>query len=113
MRVSAGGLWISRRGIDFIRGEGMAISAKDVAWVEDCVRRVLAPISQSQFDALASLIYNIGCTAFRRSTLLKRLNAYEYDSAANEFCRWNKSGGKVIKGLGRRREAEREMFLSS
>ncbi|MCD9436513.1 lysozyme, partial [Klebsiella pneumoniae] len=46
------------------------------------------------------------------STLLKKLNAGDIKGAADEFLRWNKSGGKVLNGLTRRREAERALFLS-
>ncbi|WP_336948622.1 lysozyme [Acinetobacter junii] len=72
---------------------------------------VKVPLSQNQFDALVSLTYNIGQTAFSNSTLLKKLNAKDYQGAADQFIRWNKGGGKVMKGLVRRREAERALFL--
>lgn len=72
---------------------------------------VKVPLSQNQFDALVSLAYNIGSTAFKNSTLLKKLNAKDYQGAADQFLRWNKGGGKVLKGLVRRREAERALFL--
>lgn len=71
---------------------------------------VRVPISQLQFDALVSLCYNIGGTALKKSTLLKCLNAGEYDSAADEFPKWNRGGGKVLKGLTLRRQAEKELF---
>lgn len=72
---------------------------------------VKVPLSQNQFDALVSLAYNIGSTAFKNSTLLKKLNAKDYSGAADQFLVWNKGGGKVLKGLVRRREAERALFL--
>ena len=72
---------------------------------------IKVPLSQNQFDALVSLTYNIGSTAFKNSTLLKKLNAKDYAGAADQFLRWNKGGGKVLKGLVRRREAERALFL--
>lgn len=72
---------------------------------------VKVPLSQNQFDALVSLVYNIGQTAFSKSTLLKKLNAKDYVGAADEFPKWNRGGGKVMKGLVRRREAERALFL--
>ena len=72
---------------------------------------VKVPLSQNQFDALISLVYNIGQTAFSNSTLLKKLNAKDYQGAADQFPRWNKSGGKVLKGLVRRRDAEQALFL--
>lgn len=72
---------------------------------------VKVPLSQNQFDALVSLVYNIGETAFGESTLLKKLNAKDYQGAADQFPRWNKGGGKVLKGLVRRRADERALFL--
>ncbi|EPH35702.1 lysozyme [Acinetobacter gyllenbergii] len=68
-------------------------------------------INQNQFDALVSLTYNIGEQAFKDSTLLKKLNAGDFMGAADQFPQWNKGGGKVMKGLVRRRAAERELFL--
>ncbi|RZG79680.1 lysozyme [Acinetobacter venetianus] len=72
---------------------------------------VSVPLSQNQFDALVSLAYNIGTNAFKTSTLVKYLNALDYKAAADEFPKWNRGGGKVLKGLVRRREAERALFL--
>lgn len=73
---------------------------------------VKVPLSQNQFDSLTSFIYNVGINAFKNSTLLKKLNAGDYQGAASEFLRWNKSQGKVNPALVARREAERQLFLS-
>lgn len=67
-------------------------------------------LSQSQYDALVSFIYNVGREAFRNSTLLKLINAENFPGAALQFQRWNKGGGKVLPGLTRRRAAERALF---
>lgn len=75
-------------------------------------KNVYAPITQNMFDALVSFVYNVGAGNFDKSTLLKKLNKADYHGAADEFLRWNKAGGKVLSGLTRRREAERELFLS-
>jgi lysozyme len=79
-------------------------------------RRVDAIITvaprQGEFDALVSFAYNLGVGALASSTLLKLYNQGYRDLAANQFVRWNKAGGKVLAGLTRRRQAEREMFLS-
>ncbi|MGN5765684.1 lysozyme [Acinetobacter calcoaceticus] len=72
---------------------------------------VAVPLSQNQFDALVSLTYNIGETAFKNSTLLEMLNAGNYRGAADQFLVWNKSKGQVLNGLVRRRKTERELFL--
>lgn len=67
-------------------------------------------LTQQQYDALTSFVYNVGRDAFRNSTMLRLLNAGDYDGAAKQFPRWNKGGGRVLAGLTRRREAERQVF---
>lgn len=79
------------------------------AQVEHLVEREL---TQSQFDALVCLAYNIGIGNFERSSLLKFLNAGHVEAAANAFLEWNHAAGHVMAGLTRRREAERALFLS-
>ena len=63
------------------------------------------PLSQCQFDALVAWVYNLGPTNLRSSTLLKELNAGNYEEAPAQIKRWNKAGGFVLAGLERRREA--------
>ena len=85
----------------------------DVRWAENCVKSlVLVPINQNQFDALCSLVLNIGQTNFYRSTLLQKLNQSNYKAAAENFSRWVFAGKKKLPGLVRRREAERLLFIS-
>lgn len=74
---------------------------------------VTGPIQQGQFDAMVSLAYNIGMAAFTSSTLVKLFNAGDVQLAADQFPRWDKAGGKSVKGLRRRRAAERALFLGS
>jgi lysozyme len=83
-----------------------------VSFENDVLKMVRVKLNQNQFDALVSFAYNTGSRALSSSTLLKKLNAGDYAGAADQFLRWNKAGGKVLKGLTRRREAERELFLS-
>jgi lysozyme len=64
-----------------------------------------------QFGAMVSLAYNIGTGAFRKSTALKRFNAGDTAGTAEAMLWWNKAGGKVLRGLVRRREAEVALFL--
>lgn len=71
---------------------------------------VKVDLTQGQFDALVSFAYNVGTGALAKSTLLRKLNSGDYSGAADEFLRWNKAGGRVLKGLTRRREAERKLF---
>jgi GH24 family phage-related lysozyme (muramidase) len=69
-----------------------------------------APTTQAQFDALLSFHYNTGAIA--RATLTKKHIAGDYDGAASEFARWNRAGGRMLKGLVRRRAAEAELYQS-
>ena len=63
-------------------------------------------LNQNQFDALVSFVFNIGETAFRTSTLLKVLNAGNFDQVPTQLRRWIRDTGKVVKGLINRREKE-------
>ena len=71
---------------------------------------VKVPLTQNQFDALCSFSYNLGTGALQSSTLLRKLNAGDYNGSANEFPKWDHAGGKKVAGLTRRREAERNLF---
>ena len=79
-----------------------------VASFEKCVNKyVTSDINQNQFDALLSFTYNVGQDAFRKSTLLRKVNRNTNDpSIKKEFLRWNKSKGKVVNGLTNRRKNE-------
>ena len=72
---------------------------------------VTAPLSQNQYDAMVSWVYNLGPANLKASTMLKVLNAGEYEEVPAQIKRWNKAGGKVLEGLIRRREAESLLFL--
>lgn len=70
-------------------------------------------ITQNQFDALVSFCYNVGPANLKASTLLKKVNADPNDpSIRAEFLKWNKAGGRALKGLTRRREAEANLYFS-
>jgi len=85
----------------------------DVQGAFDCVTSsVSVPISDNQTAALVSLCYNIGCGAFKGSTLLSKLNAGDYAGAAAEFPKWNKSQGAVSTALVSRRNSEMGVFNS-
>lgn len=66
----------------------------------------------NQRAALISFVYNIGCGAFRNSSLLVRLNAGDFSGAESEFGRWTRSGGRVLQALVDRRTNEAELFQS-
>ena len=69
-------------------------------------------LTQPQFDAVLSFVYNLGFANLISSTLWKKLKAKDYKGASEEFCKWNKCNGKVLKGLIVRREKEKQLFLS-
>jgi GH24 family phage-related lysozyme (muramidase) len=69
-----------------------------------------APTTENQFSALVSLAYNIGVGALGRSTVLKRHLDGDYEGAAKAFAMWNKGGGRVLKGLVRRRKEEADLY---
>lgn len=76
-------------------------------------RRIKSNLTQNQFDAVVSLAYNIGFGNLDKSTLLKKVNKNPFDDSIRlEFMKWNKAGGKVLRGLTRRREAEANLYFA-
>ena len=69
-------------------------------------------VNQNMYDAIISLAYNIGVNGFKRSSVLRLLKQGDKHNAGNAFLLWNMAGGKVLRGLVRRREKERKLFLS-
>jgi len=102
-----------QRGDEITMAQADEFLRADLAEAEKAVNtRVIVPLTQGQFDALVSFVFNLGAGAFMASTLLKKLNAGDYDGAADEFLRWNKAGGRALPGLVKRRISERIMFLT-
>jgi len=80
---------------------------------DDMYELVQKPINYHQADALTSFCYNCGVGNFKKSTLLKKVNKNPSDPAIrNEFAKWNRSGGKVLAGLTRRRKAEADLYFT-
>ncbi len=78
--------------------------------IKQCVS---VPLHQHEYDAFLSLSYNIGARAFCNSTLVRKLNAYDYKGACDEILRWNKAGGRVVNGLTIRRQKEHQQCLGN
>jgi lysozyme len=98
-------------GLIITEEQASILLAADVAWAVTCVNKsVKAAINQNQFDAMVDFVFNLGCASLGQSTLLRLLNAGDFAGAAKEFLRWNKAGGKVLKGLTLRRQAETDLF---
>lgn len=70
-------------------------------------------VTPNQLSALVSFAYNVGVGALQSSTLLRLLNQGDYAGAAAQFARWNKTAGKTLAGLTRRRKAEADLFVQS
>lgn len=87
--------------------------ADDLADAEHCVsRNAPESITQNQFDALVSFVFNLGCARFAGSTLLLKLRAGDIEGAADEFRNWTRAGTQHPPGLIRRRDEERQLFLT-
>lgn len=101
-----------RLGMVITLDEAMSILRHDVVKYEDVVERhVKVRMTQYEFDALVSLCFNIGEGNFRKSSVVRFMNAGDKRTAANRFLAWNKAGGRVLKGLVTRRNSERAQFL--
>ena len=74
-------------------------------------RYIKVPLYQHEADAYASFVFNVGVTNFKNSTLLKKLNAGDYAGACGQLKRWTYAGGRKVKGLVNRREAEYRMCM--
>ena len=87
---------------------------KDTAAFRAGVQKLVkVPVNDNQLAALTSLAYNIGLTAFSRSTLLRYLNTgVSKDQVAAQFLRWNRAGGQIVRGLTIRRKLESDLFLT-
>lgn len=106
----------ARPGMQITEEHAEELLRADLADAERAVtRQITVPLTQNQFDALVSFTFNLGSGALSKSTLRRLLNAEDYKGAADQFPRWNKgrvNGALVVlKGLTRRRVAERKLFL--
>ena len=119
------GVWTIGYGTTRINGEpvkaGMTITEDQaLQLVQQEVNKLWSQIeqisrvslNQNQMNALVDFAYNLGFNALKTSTLMKMVNAGDFNGAANQFSRWVYAGGKVLPGLVKRREAEKQLFLS-
>lgn len=90
-----------------------AFLIEDLETFEQAVTRLVeVPLTQQQFDALVSWTFNLGAGNLAESTLLKKLNNYQYAEVPEQMMRWVRAGGQVLDGLVRRRAAEAALFQS-
>ena len=94
--------------------EGQKLLLRDTVRARFAVEKLVnVPLSNSQFGALVSFVYNIGQGAFEKSTLRRKVNLGSFDLANGQFLRWVYSGGKVWKGLQNRRACEQALFRNA
>lgn len=111
-----GGVWTigyGHTGPDVVPGrtitevEAETLLCTDILEAERAVTNLVrVPLTDNQFAALVSFVFNVGPGAFAKSTLLRKLNAGDYDAVPSELARWNKDNGRTVKGLANRRAAE-------
>ena len=100
-----------KKGMKISKDTAEKLFRNDIKYFENCVNSCLkVKITQSMFNALVSFTYNVGFSAFKNSTLLKYVNKKQFTKASKEFKKWNKCGGKVLKGLVKRRLLEKIEF---
>ena len=88
-----------------------AFLIEDLESFEQAVTRLVeVPLTQQQFDALVSWTFNLGAGNLAESTLLRKLNNYQYAEVPEQMMRWVRAGGQVLDGLVRRRAAEAALF---
>ena len=101
------------RGMIVSEAEGETMFRRELANFERCVTLACTrEPNQYQFDAFVALAYNIGEAGFRKSSVLRLFNSGKTEAAAKAFSLWNKGGGRVLRGLVRRRAAEAALFLT-
>lgn len=96
-------------GIDETEAEELL--RQDAQIAERAVLRLInVPLTYGQFDALVSFTYNLGGGALQRSTLRRKINREEHGEVPEQFMRWVWAGGRKLRGLVRRREAETNVY---
>jgi lysozyme len=105
--TSAAGIPEVVQGMTITQAEANDILRRDLVKYEQGVEALLhQPVTQNQFDVLVDFAYNAGIGALKSSTLLKKVNAADFDAVPAELMKWTKGGGQVLKGLVARRRAE-------
>ena len=102
-----------REGMTITRAEADALLEADIRRHEPPVQNLNVELTQNQFDALVSFVFNIGAGAFATSTIRRKVLANPDDpTIADEFRRWNKASGVVLNGLVNRRNDELKMYFA-
>ncbi|WP_208432930.1 lysozyme [Bartonella taylorii] len=105
--TSRAGKPIVKKGMCITQQQAEEILCEDLKQFENAVENaVTVSLTDCQFAALVSFCYNVGTAAFCKSTLLKKLNQGDYEAVPVELQKWNKVGGRPLRGLANRRAAE-------
>jgi lysozyme len=111
--TSAAGEPSVKPGMVITESEATEILERDVERFADGVRHhVRVSLAEDQFSALVSFAYNVGLGNFARSSVLKAVNARDFEAVPRRLALWNKAGGRTLPGLVRRRAAEAALFTS-
>jgi lysozyme len=93
--------------------EAKALLRQHLDHVERDIRKLVRiKLNENEFSALCSWTYNLGSGRLQSSTLRAKLNRNDRIGAANEFPKWRRAGGKILRGLVRRRALEQKLFLT-
>lgn len=102
-----------KQGMTITQDQALQLVQQEVNKLWSKIESILkVKINDNQMNALVDFAYNLGYNALKTSTLMRLVNESKFDEAANQFPRWVYAGGKVLPGLVKRREAERQLFLS-
>jgi lysozyme len=96
---------------DIDEEHGTDLLKRELRHVESAIGKLIkVPLTEGQFSSLCSFAFNVGTGNLQNSTLRARLNRGEYEGASAELPKWRRAGGRILKGLVRRRIAERALF---
>lgn len=111
--TAARGAPYPKAGMRITKQEAESIFLNDLKYFENWVKKLVnVPLNDSQYSALVSFCYNLGPGNLKSSTLLRKLNAKDYNGASNEFSKWVYDDGIKLNGLVKRRASEKNLFLS-
>jgi lysozyme len=95
------------------QAQAESLLAADLAGSEQAVQHLVkVQLTPNQFAALVSLVFNVGPGCLHGTRLAAAVNGQRWAEAADDFLAWDHAGGRVLTGLTRRRQAERELFLT-
>lgn len=102
----------AKQGMVITNEKATELLKNDLRTAENCVNKQELLINQNQFDALISFVFNVGCLAFKNSTLLRTIkNGCTQEEITKQFNRWVNGGGRKLPGLIKRRKEESALYF--